>query len=181
MARKICITAADGHTGFLIAELLLQHREFSRKIDSVVGLVLDAKSERAQELKGLGAVIVPHQVGRVRNLVKTLKETGADTLCLVPPAHRDKVDMCEELVEAAKKADVANVCLISSVGCDYADPKKQPRLREFIELEALVLSAKGDAGTATGGSPCVIRYVFFMFFLCFFFFRRWSCFTNRRG
>ncbi|KAG6018464.1 hypothetical protein E4U41_003881, partial [Claviceps citrina] len=63
MTRKICITAADGHTGFAIAELLLQHREFSRKIDSVTGLVLDAKSERAQELRDLGAVVVPHLLG----------------------------------------------------------------------------------------------------------------------
>ncbi|KAG6006361.1 hypothetical protein E4U21_007092, partial [Claviceps maximensis] len=69
MARKICITAADGHTGFAIAELVLQHREFSRKIDSVVGLVLDEQSERAQALRGLGAAIVRHHAGgRARDL-----------------------------------------------------------------------------------------------------------------
>ncbi|KAG5928266.1 hypothetical protein E4U53_002715, partial [Claviceps sorghi] len=143
MTRKICITAADGHTGFTIAELLLQHREFSRKIDSVVGLVLDAKSARAQELTDLGAVVVPHP-GRVRDLVRTLADAAADTLCLVPPARADKLDMCVDLVEAAKRAGVANVCLVSSAGCDYADAKRQPRLREFIDLEALVLGAKGD-------------------------------------
>ncbi|KAG8413065.1 hypothetical protein J3458_013484 [Metarhizium acridum] len=161
MTRKICITAVDGNTGFAIAELLLQHREFSRKIESVIGLALEPKSEKAQELKDSGATIVPHTFGRVRDMVKTLKDTGADTICLVPPAHKDKHDICVELVDAAKKAQVANVCLISSAGCDYADPKKQPRLREFIDLEALVLQSKGDASTPTGGSPCVIRAGFY--------------------
>ncbi|KJK74048.1 hypothetical protein H634G_10674 [Metarhizium anisopliae BRIP 53293] len=161
MTRKICITAVDGNTGFAIAELLLQHREFSRKIDSVVGLALDPESEQSQELKSLGATIVPHTVGRVKTMVKTLKDTGADTICLVPPAHQDKLDICMELLEEAKKAQVGNVCLISSAGCDYADSKKQPRLREFIDLEALVLESKGDASIPTGGSPCVIRAGFY--------------------
>lgn len=159
MKRNVCITAVDGNTGFTIAELILTHRNFSSKVDSVAGLALDPESERAQELKKLGAVIVPHVPGRVRNMVKALKETGCDTICIVPPAREAKYDICVELVEAAKKAQVPNVLLISSAGCDYADPKKQPRLREFIELETLVLQAKGDASTPTGTSPCVIRYV----------------------
>lgn len=158
MTRKICVSAVDGRTGFAIAELILQHREFSRKVDSVVGLALDPKSERANELKDLGAVIVHHVPGRVKDMVKCLKDTGADTICVVAPAHPNKFDICVELVNAAKKAQVTNVCLISSAGCDYADPKRQPRLREFIDLEALVLQAKGDASTPTGGSPCVIRF-----------------------
>lgn len=157
MTRKICITSVDGHTGFAIAELILQRREFSRKVDAVVGLTLDPDAERVQVLKGLGVTIVPHLPGRVRDMVKTLKDTGCDTICLVPPAHKNKHDISVELVEAAKKAGVLNVCLISSVGCDYAEKKKQPRLREFIELETLVLQAKGDTSTPTGTSPCVIR------------------------
>lgn len=157
MARKVCVTAADGQTGFLIAELLIKHRDFSRKIDSVAALVLDPDSEKAQELKTLGAVVVPHKPGRVRDLRKTLQDTGCDTLCLIPPTHPDKFDVTAELVEAAKKANVPNVLLISSAGCDYADPQKQPRLREFIDIESLVLSSTGDSSTSTGSSPCVIR------------------------
>ncbi|KAM4066111.1 nmrA-like family protein [Hirsutella rhossiliensis] len=161
MSRKVLVTAADGHTGFLIAELILKHQDFAPKVDSVVGLALDPKSERAQELKRLGASIVHHVPGRVRHMAKTLQDSGCDAICLVPPAHRDKFDICAELVAAAKKAGITNVCLISSAGCDYADPKKQPRIREFIDLEALVLAAKGDASTPTGGSPCVIRAGFY--------------------
>ncbi|OAA58179.1 hypothetical protein ISF_06718 [Cordyceps fumosorosea ARSEF 2679] len=98
-----------------------------------------------------------HKHGRAREIAKALQSTGCDTICLVPPAHQDKYDICVELVEVAKKAQIPNVCLISSVGCDYATAKKQPRLREFIDLETLVLQSKGDASTPTGGSPCVIR------------------------
>ncbi|KAL0933607.1 uncharacterized protein CTRU02_210406 [Colletotrichum truncatum] len=161
MSRKLCITAVDGQTGFLIAELILKHREFSRKVDSVVGLALQPQSQRAQELRTLGAKIVPHVPGRERAMVKALKDTECDTICLVPPAHQDKYDITVELVNAAKKANIPNVLLISSVGCDYADPQKQPRLREFIELETLVLSAKGDPNVSTGHSPCVIRAGFY--------------------
>ncbi|KAF1739620.1 Prestalk A differentiation protein A [Beauveria bassiana] len=150
MPRKVCVTAIDGQTGFAIAELILHHRDFSRKVEAVVGLTLDPDSEKAQELQGLGAQIVPHKPGQHR-----------DTICLVPPAHQDKYDICAELVEAAKKANVPNVCLISSAGCDYATAEKQPRLREFIDLETLVLQSKGDASTPTGGSPCVIRAGFY--------------------
>ncbi|KAF1738860.1 NAD(P)H azoreductase [Beauveria bassiana] len=161
MTRKICVTAVDGQTGFAIAELLLQHRDFSRKADAVVGLALDAKSDKAQELEAAGAQVVQHKPGRVREMVKVLRSTGCDTICLVPPAHHDKYDICVELVEAAKKAEIANVLLISSAGCDYATAEKQPRLREFIDLETLVLQSKGDASTPTGGSPCVIRAGFY--------------------
>ncbi|KAH7029876.1 uncharacterized protein B0I36DRAFT_245099 [Microdochium trichocladiopsis] len=161
MSRNICITAVEGQTGFLIAELLLTNNSFSGKLDSLVGLTLDPKADKAKELESLGAKIVPHSPGRVRDTIKALKSTGCDTLCLVPPASVDKKDICLELVAAASKAGVPNVCLISSAGCDYADPKLHPRLREFIEIETAVLQAKGDPSTSTGHSPCVIRAGFY--------------------
>ncbi|KAJ4319310.1 hypothetical protein N0V84_006394 [Fusarium piperis] len=148
-SRKVCVTAADGNTGFLIAELILKHRDFSGKVAGVVGLALDPDSDHAKELKELGATIA-------------LKETGCDTICLVPPAHQHKIEICEELARAAKKADIVNVCLISSAGCDYAERDKQHRLREFIDLESLVLEAKGDPSTSTGTSARVIRQVIYM-------------------
>ncbi|CAJ2510864.1 Uu.00g064890.m01.CDS01 [Anthostomella pinea] len=160
MPRNVCVTAVDGQTGFLIAELLLTH-PFSRKVDSVVGLTLNPSSPKVKELESLGAKIVEHVPGRERPLVKTLKDTGCDAICMVPPAHADKMEISTELVSATKKAGIPNVCLISSVGCDYADPARQPRLREFIDLESMVLAAKGDASTSTGHSPCVIRAGFY--------------------
>lgn len=50
MIRNVAMTAIDGHTGFVIAELLLMNNTFSSKIDSVVGLSLNPKSPRAKEL-----------------------------------------------------------------------------------------------------------------------------------
>jgi len=161
MARNVCITSIEGQTGFLIAELLLTDDKFKSQIDSLTGLTLDPSSPKAKELQTLGAIIVPHKPGRERDVVAALKKTGCDTLCLVPPARADKLDIALELTHAAKKAGVANVLLISSAGCDYAERDRQPRLREFVDLESLVLSAKGDPGSALGHSPCVIRAGFY--------------------
>jgi hypothetical protein len=155
--RNICITAVDGQTGFLIAELILKEGKFYKGITSLTGLTLQPSAPKVAELEKLGAKIVEHVPGRERSLVKDLKKIGCDTICLVPPAHQDKVDLTMELTNAAKKAGVSNVLLISSAGADYATKEKQPRLREFIELETAVLSAKGDPDVALGHSPCVIR------------------------
>jgi len=161
MSRKVCITACDGQTGFLIAELLLTHSSFSSKVDSVVGLTLHPRSAKATELQKMGANVVTHHPGREREMVKTLKETDCDTICLIPPTDKDKFNIVIELISAAKRAGIQNVLFISSVGCDLADPQKQPRLREFVDMEALVMSTKGDPDTSLGHSPCVIRAGFY--------------------
>lgn len=157
MSRNVCITAVDGQTGFLIAELILKTPEFFDKVKSVVGLSLHPQAHRAKELHSLGAKIVPHHPGRVREMADTLKKTGCDTICLIPPAHKEKFDITTELIEATKSANVPNVLVISSAGCDYADARKQPRLREFIDIETLAMESKGLTSTATGTSPCIIR------------------------
>lgn len=157
MSRNLCITAVDGHTGFAIAELILTNNDFKKGIKSVVGLTLYPESEFAKELAGLGAKIVAHKPGRVKDMAEVLRESGADALCLIPPAHVSKFDITTELIEAAGKANVPNVCFISSAGCDLAERDRQPRLREFIDLETRVLSCKGDPKTSTGHSPVVIR------------------------
>ncbi|KAK0672627.1 hypothetical protein QBC41DRAFT_243429 [Cercophora samala] len=159
--RNVCITAVDGQTGFLIAELLLKEERFKKHITSLTGLSLDPTSAKAKELESLGAVIVPHHPGKEAEMVKALKKIGCDTICLIPPAKENKLDICTELTNAAKKAGVQNVLLISAAGCDYAERDKQPRLREFIDLEALVLAEKGNADVPLGHSPCVIRAGFY--------------------
>lgn len=164
MPRNVCITAVDGQTGHLIAELLLTNEDFSSKVDSVVGLSLKPNDPKCRQLAKLGAKIVAHHPGKERDMVSALKGTGADAICIVPPAHKDKFDITSELISATKRAEIPNFCFLSSAGCDYADPKKQPRLHEFLELEQLVLAAKGDPNTATGHSPVVIRYVLQLLF-----------------
>ncbi|KAJ7773476.1 hypothetical protein B0H16DRAFT_150367 [Mycena metata] len=161
MSRNLCITAVDGQTGHLIAELLLTDPNFSKRFKSVAGLTLDIEHEHVQQLESLGAVIVPHQPGRERALTKQLKDLNVDTICLIPPTHPDKYDITFELINATKKANIPNVCFISAAGADLADAKKQPRLHEFIALEHLVMAAKGDTSTKAGHSPVVIRAGFY--------------------
>ncbi|KFZ23218.1 hypothetical protein V502_02303 [Pseudogymnoascus sp. VKM F-4520 (FW-2644)] len=160
--RNICITAIDGQTVFLIAELLLTNPDFKSKFSSITGLSLHPESPKCASLAKLGAEIIPHVPGRVREMVKVLKQSNVDTICLIPPTHQEKHDITMELVEAAKKAGIKNVCLISSAGADMADEKKQPRLREFIHIENTVMATKGDTKTETGHSPVVIRAGFYM-------------------
>jgi len=161
MSRNVCITACDGHTGFLITELLLTYPDFSSKVDSVVGLSLHPHSSKANELNKLGAKIVAHHPGREREIVKVLKNTKCDTICLIPPTHKDKFNIVMELITAAKKAGIPNCLFISSAACDLADPQRQPGLHQFIEMETQVLSGKGDANTPFAHSPCVIRAGFY--------------------
>lgn len=75
----------------------------------------------------------------------------------MPPAHEDKFGIASELVCAAKEANVQNTLLLSSAACEYADPQRQPRLREFVDLECLFMKAEGDMNTAVGHSSCIIR------------------------
>ncbi|OXV06642.1 hypothetical protein Egran_05590 [Elaphomyces granulatus] len=161
MERRVCITAIEGNTGFLIAELLLTNSTFKNVINSVTGLSLNTDADRCKELSNLGATIAAHNPGRVRQMTNTLRETKADTICLVPPAHRDKLDITTELIQAAKRANIPNVCLISTAGADLAERDAQPRLREFVDMESLFMATKGDPSTAAGRSPVIIRAGFY--------------------
>lgn len=94
-------------------------------------------------------------------MVKFLKVSGADTICLIPPAHPEKYDITAELITATRKANVPNVLFLSSADADLAERNRQPHLREIVDLETLVLAQKGDPLTSTGPSPCVIRAGFY--------------------
>jgi hypothetical protein len=93
----------------------------------------------------------------MKEMVEALQQTGTDTICLLLPPHEKKFDITVELIEAAKKASIPNVLFIRSARCDPAEKEKQPRLWEFVELEALLMIANGDTSTSTGQSPVVIR------------------------
>jgi hypothetical protein len=158
MSRKIAITSVDGHTGSLIAELLLTNESFKSKTSSVTGLALYPESSQCIALQKLGAKIVPYTPGTgFKQLIQTLKAAQIDALCLIPPAHKDKYDITTELIEIAERVGIPNVCLLSAAGCDLAERDRQPRLREFVDIEARMMASKGDASTPTGHSPVIIR------------------------
>lgn len=158
MSRNLAITAGDGQTGHLIAELILTNEVFSKKINSLTVTSLHPENERAQDLKAKGANLVGTTTGDKDGLVKAFRDANIDTICLIPPASSKKTELTQEMLEAAKEAEVQNVFFLSAAGCDMADEKKQPHLREFIRLESMVLACKGDAEVNTGHSPCVLRY-----------------------
>jgi hypothetical protein len=167
MSRNICVTTAEGNTGFLIIKLLLTDPKFRKNVDRVTALAINTQSSYVQELEKLGAVIAQHRPGRVHDTAQVLRYTEADTLMLIPPAHVNKIDITLEILEAAKRVNIGNVCLLSAAGCDMADRDAQPRLGEFIELEVALMKMKGDPSTRTGYSNCIIRFV--IAFQCIFY------------
>ena len=158
-SRKICITAADGQTGHLTAELLLSNGKFSNKFKSLSLLAMDA--EKCDDLKKLGGnkVNVLEYTSDKKKMVKLLGEENCDTMFLIPPAHKDKFKILKSLIECAGQLkNVQNVVFLSSAGCDVAERDKQPSIRQFIDMEALIMSTKGDTSLgSTGHSPCIIR------------------------
>lgn len=157
MSRNLVITAADGQTGHLIAELILTNDDFTKKINSLTVTSLHPESERIKELKKKGANILEMSPGDKEEIVEAFKDANIDTICLIPPASANKRELTVEMLEAAKEAGVQNVLFLSAAGCDMADEEKQPHLREFIHLESLVLECKGNAEVKTGHSPAVLR------------------------
>ncbi|CEQ39420.1 SPOSA6832_00949, partial [Sporobolomyces salmonicolor] len=171
-ARKIAITAAEGYTGSAVIELLLTDGNYKGKFSSLVGLTFgaDGASEGSGVLSELGVETVDVLDADEAALEKTLKDLGIDTLLLVPPARKDKTKLVKKVLSAGKATkSVQNVVFLSSAGADYAERDRQPRLREFIDLEGkgivqvLAMQPKSDPSTGdTGHSPCVVRAGFYL-------------------
>lgn len=154
MTRNICITSADGQTGHLTAELLLTYDTFRTKFNNLICLAADPT--KCSDLESNGAKIFPLDAP-----ASELKKAKVDTIFLIPPASKDKVEIVKSAIATAKKAGVQNVVLLSSAGADMADPQDQPRLREFIDMEQMCLEQKGIPDSELAHSPCVIRAGFY--------------------
>jgi uncharacterized protein YbjT (DUF2867 family) len=70
----------------------------------------------------------------------------ADCLILIPPAEQEKVKNAAHLLECAKKCNVKNVVMLSSVGAEL----QSPCFKEFAVLE--------QQAKASGLNYCIVRY-----------------------
>ncbi|KWU44507.1 hypothetical protein RHOSPDRAFT_29150 [Rhodotorula sp. JG-1b] len=158
--RVIAVTAAEGYTGSALLELLASD-QFKNSYSKLVGLTF---GEPKDDVKAIleDAGIETMMVDEIDE--KMIKELGVDTLCIIPPANKEKMALVKQILTLGKKAkSVQNVVLVSSAGADYAERDKQPRLREFIDLEVLAMQPKSDPSTGdTGHSPCIVRAGFYM-------------------
>lgn len=158
MPRKICIAGIDEYIGFAVAEVLLTDKRFSANIGTLVGLSLKPNSQDCKALADLGAKILTHKPGKAAGgVAETLKNLDADTICIIPPDHKDKLAVAIELIDAVKHAKIPSVCLISFAGCDLADKKKHPKLSEHFKIETLILKAGWEFNINAECSPVVIR------------------------
>lgn len=158
--RNILITAGEGQTGRLLIDLLETDETYRSKYQSLTALVF---SDEAKDLltEYDNVQVLVYDPSDKKALLEAMK--AIDTCMLIPPARKDKAKITRTLLDAAQEAQtVTNLIFLSSVGCDFAEHSKQPRLREFIELETLALQPKSLPETGdTGHSPCVIRAGFY--------------------
>ncbi|KAG8863079.1 hypothetical protein FRB96_009259 [Tulasnella sp. 330] len=167
--KHVCVTSADGQTGHLIAELLLTDEDYASKIGSLT--LIAAHPHKCDDLKDIKMEdseaevppvnVVTHHPGKVYELVSALKHAKTDVIFLIPPSSKDRLKLTREMIRATRDAGVKCVVLLSAAGADLAEKEKQPHLREFIDIEQLVLQTKGDLETEAGHSPCVIRAGFY--------------------
>ncbi|BGP02879.1 hypothetical protein NBRC10513v2_006604 [Rhodotorula toruloides] len=158
--RVLAITAVDGFTGSAVLELLMSDNSYKGKISKIIGLTFGEPKEDTKAVLdeyGVETALVDEMDE------DKLKELGVDTLCLIPPARKDKAKLVKQILELGKKSkSVKNLVFLSSAGCDYAERDKQPHLREFIHLEVLAMAPKSDESTGeTGHSPCIVRAGFY--------------------
>lgn len=158
--RNILITAGEGQTGRLLIDLLTTDETYRTKYKSLTALVFSEEAVSVlDEYEDVQVVV--YDPKDKKTLLEAMK--SIDTCMLIPPARKDKAAITRKLLQTAQQAKtVTNLIFLSSVGCDFAEHSKQPRLREFIELEALALQPKSEPESGdTGHSPCVIRAGFY--------------------
>jgi uncharacterized protein YbjT (DUF2867 family) len=84
---------------------------------------------------------------------QSLKNSGADTIFIIPPASTRKLGPERDVLTAVKAAGIKNVVLLSAAGADLAVEKNQPRLRQFATIESEMMHLRHLEGT----SQCIIR------------------------
>lgn len=117
---------------------------------------MNASHPHCESLKEQGAEIVPMKHGAVAKTLTALKAAQINTLCLIPPAVDDKLVLAKEMLIVAKKAGINSIVLISSAGGEFATTE-QKRLKEFLDIEHLVMSAGSDPEFPSVISYCIIR------------------------
>ncbi|PSR82513.1 hypothetical protein PHLCEN_2v6061 [Hermanssonia centrifuga] len=158
--RKILVTAGEGQTGRLLIDLLATDNTYHSKFESLTALVFSEEAKSLlQEYEDVQVIV--YDPNNQEALVDAMSEI--DTCMLIPPARKDKAKITRALLEAAKKAKtVVNLIFLSTVGCDFAESDKQPRIREFIQLETLAMQPKSDSSSGdTGHSTCIVRAGFY--------------------
>jgi hypothetical protein len=154
MSRSICITTADGQTGHLITKLLLSN-QFRSKFTELFCLTL--RPEKCEDLAGMGAKIIAHHHSDPAGLVQSLKDSGADTIFIIPPAHAHKLRHARDVLKAVAAAGIKNTVLLSAAGADLAEEKAQPHIRQFTKIETEVMHLGHMGGTEARTCQCIIR------------------------
>jgi uncharacterized protein YbjT (DUF2867 family) len=150
MSRSICIVAPEGRTGHSITKLLFSN-QFRPKFKKLFCVTLHP--DKCKDLEEMGAEIITHTHAEPTGFAQSLRNSGADTIFIIPPASTRKLGPERDVFTAVKAAGIKNVVLLSAAGADLAVEKNQPRLRQFATIESEMMHLRHLEGT----SQCIIR------------------------
>ncbi|RUS32628.1 hypothetical protein BC938DRAFT_474838, partial [Jimgerdemannia flammicorona] len=153
---KICVTTCDGATGHSVVEYLVTHSDHKNNVESVCAMAIDPQA--CSDL-GKFAKVVSANLENVDSMAEILKD--CDTVYVIPPARGDKRKLTVNIIEAVKKANIKNILFLSTAGIDMADPQRHPRLREFVELESMLLKCACESN-ACPHHYAIIRASFYL-------------------
>ncbi|GAA5868327.1 hypothetical protein JCM8547_002155 [Rhodosporidiobolus lusitaniae] len=160
--RVIAVLSAEGYTGSALIELLYTDGKYKNQFDKLIGITFGEPV--SPDVKDIHDEVGLETMNVEDVDEEVMKKEGVDTAVIIPPSRKDKLELVKSFLEVAKKSkSVKNVILLSSAGADYATEEKQPRLREFIDLEVLAMQPKSDPETGdTAHSPCIVRAGFYL-------------------
>ncbi|KAG9298120.1 hypothetical protein G9A89_000813 [Geosiphon pyriformis] len=128
MVENVLITTADGYTGYEIANQLVSNFRFKAKVKEIYATAENVNECKELEKKGVHVF----QFDSSDNFNDKIK---ADIVVLIPPTKEDKVHRSQNLIKACESAGIKNCVLISTATTDIADPKEQPHIAHFLEIE----------------------------------------------
>ncbi|KAI0365819.1 hypothetical protein BV20DRAFT_704975 [Pilatotrama ljubarskyi] len=144
------MTAGEGQTGRLIIDLLATDDDYVNEYEGLTVLVFSVQVKSALEEYDAVKTVV-YDPNDEEMLVKAMPMV--DTYLVIPPARKvTKLRSPALSLRQRRKRRLSRTSSCSQAwGADYAERDKQPRLREFIDLEALAMQPKGDPSTGDAG------------------------------
>ena len=125
----IVVSGATGNTG----------TEVVKQLSTVKDVKVRAAVHTLEKVRVLPKEVEVVQMDYAKPETVLLAFTGATKLYLLPPSRPDKVKDTQVMVEAAKKAGIQYIVLISAISID-----REPILQvdpQFAELEAIVVDS----------------------------------------
>lgn len=120
---SVLITSGSGFTAFYCARELINQK--------LKVTVITPNPDEAEDIKKLGAEVRKVEPNDTETLKSELKKV--DSVLMIPPASKDKLQVAKMTIDACSSAGVKNVIAVSTFG--GITDKKLPELQKFKQIE----------------------------------------------